>query len=142
MGASNGNTNAEKWNLEEAESLLDEMIEATEEEDLYIIGSGMNASKVLGYKHDFIGELTLAFGVYHELVTRDIPKRHPSLKTKSNHIIRLMERNCYSNTKKGIIKTAVGIVNLKSNHKWTERVDNTTKGEKLPAPPIHWNATD
>ena len=32
-----------------------------------------------------------------------------------------MERNCYSNTKKGIIKEATGIVNLKSNHKWTDR---------------------
>ena len=44
-----------------------------------------------------------------------------------------IETNCYSNTKKGIINTAVGIVNLKSNYNWTDRLQNdvTTGGEKL-----------
>ena len=41
-----------------------------------------------------------------------------------------LEANCFTDTKKGIINTAAGIINLKSNYGWTDRVDNTTKGEK------------
>jgi hypothetical protein len=140
MGAPVGNKNAEtKWTFEESEKLLDQMIEASNELDFYLIGSGQYASNVEGYKYDFIGELSLAFKVYHQLVTRDIFNKFPELRTKINTIISLMERNCYYNTKKGIINTAVGIVNLKSNHKWTDRTstDHTTQGEKI-TPPITW----
>ncbi len=43
------------------------------------------------------------------------------------------EANCFSNIKKENINTGAGIMNLKSNHGWTDRVqnDHTTKGEKV-----------
>jgi len=133
MAAPKGNSNAEKWNIEKATKLIDDIIKAADQLDTYRIGSGQNTELVDGYKFDFIGELSLHFGVYRELITRDIPNRFEDLKDKCNLIIRLMERNCYSNTKKGIINTAVGIVNLKSNHNWTDRsnTDITTNGESV-----------
>jgi len=124
MGAPIGNTNAEKWSLEESTKLLDKLLKAANDKDYYQIGTGINASMIEGYKFDFIGELSLEFEVYHHLITRDIPKRFPELRPTVDLLISLMERNCYSNTKKGIINTAVGIVNLKSNHKWTDRMES------------------
>jgi len=138
MAAPKGNKNAEKWDFEKASELLDDLIFIAEEEEFYPVGSGANVQLIPGYKYDFIGEIALKKNVYHELITRDIPNRFPELKHKSDMIIRLMERNCYSNTKKGIINTAVGIVNLKSNHKWTDRQDVTTKGNEITVAPIQW----
>ena len=140
MGAPIGNTNAEKWSLEESTKLLDRLLKAANDKDYYQIGTGINASMIEGYKFDFIGELSLEFEVYHHLITRDIPKRFPELSPTVDLLISLMERNCYSNTKKGIINTAVGIVNLKSNHKWTDRVSNdlTTGGDKINIPISSW----
>jgi hypothetical protein len=140
MGAPIGNTNAEKWSLEESTKLLDRLLKAANDKDYYQIGTGINASMIEGYKFDFIGELSLEFEVYHHLITRDIPKRFPELRPTVDLLISLMERNCYSNTKKGIINTAVGIVNLKSNHKWTDRVSNdlTTGGDKINIPISSW----
>ena len=140
MGAPIGNTNAEKWSLEESTKLLDKLLKAANDKDYYQVGTGMNASRIEGYKFDFIGELSLEFEVYHHLITRDIPKRFPELRPTVDLLISLMERNCYSNTKKGIINTAVGIVNLKSNHKWTDRVSNdlTTGGDKINIPISSW----
>lgn len=124
VGAPIGNTNAEKWTFELSENLLDKAIEMTEDLEVYIVGTGINAMRVEGYKYDFIGELAREFKVYHELITRDIPNRFPELKPKVNYLITLLESNCYSNTKKGLINTATGIINLKSNHKWTDRVES------------------
>lgn len=126
MAAPKNNKNAEKWNLQTAEGLIDKMIKSSEIKSNYLIGSGQNASYVEGYKFDFIGEISLEFGVYRELVTRDLRTRFEELHPKIDKLVKLMERNCYSNTKKGIINTAVGIVNLKSNHNWTDRVQNET----------------
>jgi len=131
MAAPKGNTNAEKWSLEASTKLLKDMTDAINRKEYYLIGSGVNINKVEGYEFDFIGELACEFGVYHHLITRDIPNRFPELKQDVKYIISTLERNCYSNTKKGIINTAVGIVNLKSNHKWTDRLDQTSQGNEL-----------
>jgi hypothetical protein len=39
-------------------------------------------------------------------------------------IISNCETNCFSNSKKGNIREATAIVNLKSNHGWTDRNEN------------------
>jgi hypothetical protein len=46
------------------------------------------------------------------------------------------ESNCFSDTKKGIIREATGIFNLKANHKWSERteIDMTSGGDKITQP--------
>lgn len=123
MAAPKKNKNAEIWTFAKSEKLLDKAIELAKKKIMYTV----SRDKVKGYEFDFIGELACELETYHENITRDIPRRHPKLKDKVNYIIRLMERNCYSNTKKGIIREATGIVNLKSNHKWTDR--NTNENE-------------
>jgi hypothetical protein len=138
-GAPIGNKNAEVWTFDKSNELLDKATELTNETDFYIVGSGMNAMKLEGYKFDFIGELARELNIYRDLIPRDIPNRFPELRDKVNLIISRLESNCYSNTKKGLINTATGIINLKSNHKWTDRVANdlTSGGDKI-SPPIEW----
>jgi hypothetical protein len=43
-----------------------------------------------------------------------------------------LEANCYYNTKKGLIREATGIVNLKSNHKWTDRSQTDLTSDNKP----------
>jgi hypothetical protein len=129
------NNNAEVWALEDADKLFDRAFEMVEDEELYIVAGGI---KVDGYKHDFIGTIVRElreeyknFGkVGRKLLSDDLPNRFPHLKDRYNALLSELETNCYENTKKGKINTAIGIVNLKSNHKWTDRTesknDNTT----------------
>jgi hypothetical protein len=137
MAAPKGNKNALKWTKEKSEQLFKDAIKLTDKKESYII----NGKSVEGYKFDFIGEIARELGTYHKAITRDIINNHPELKTQLNILINNLEQNCYSNTKKGIINTAVGIVNLKSNHKWTDRVDNTTKGEEIKMPIINFTSS-
>ena len=138
MAINKGNKNAEKWTLEKSEALLDEAIELTDRVCDYVV----HGTKVIGYEFDFIGEIARHLKVYHELITRDIRDRHSSLKPKIKLLKNNLESNCYSNTKKGIINTAVGIVNLKSNHKWTDRVDNTTKDKEIKPTTINFTSNE
>lgn len=133
--AMEGNNSAEIWTLEEAEKLFNKAFEMVDEEDVYIVAGGI---KTEGYKFDFIGELVRELRneykdkkVYRELMNTHLPARFPIFKELYKQLLSTLETNCYYNTKKGIINTAVGIVNLKSNHKWTDRVDNTTKDNEI-----------
>ena len=138
-GAPKNNTNAEIWTFTLSEGLLNNALKLAEETDIYIVGTGINAMRIEGFKYDFIGEVASELKIYRDLIPRDIPKRFPELRDKVNLLISRLESNCYSNTKKGLINTATGIINLKSNHGWTDRIANdlTTKGEKIN-PPIRW----
>lgn len=128
-----GNSNAEKWTEKDAISLYDKALEIIEDEEVFMI----SGKKVVGFKYDFIGELIRGLKkktgnrIYRELLNRHLLDRFPVLKPKYEEIIKELETNCYSNTKKGIINTAVGIINLKSNHKWTDRIDSTTKDNEI-----------
>lgn len=134
-GAPLENTNAEKWNYEDALELYSRAFELTEEKEIYYLGK----EEVIGYKYDFIGELIKDLKkefkdkgrVYYQLLSRDLPDRFKDLKTEWDELKEIMESNCYSNTKKGIINTAVGIINLKSNHNWKDKqeIQNEHKGE-------------
>lgn len=130
-GAPYGNKNAEKWTFKKAVKLFNDAIELSNETDYIVVKIGDKGEKVMGYKYDFIGEIARELGTDHQLMIRHLPNRFPSLERLKNQLINNLESNCYANTKKGIIREATGIVNLKSNHKWTDRVDNTTKGNEI-----------
>ena len=108
-----GNTNAEKWNLEQATELFDKALKMS-----------------TGSKYDFIGEIARDLDTYREVFTYLVDK-FTELKPTHRRIFSNLEANCFSHTKKGDIIVAVGIVNLKSNYGWTDRVDTTTKDEKV-----------
>ena len=113
-GAPKYNTNAEKWTEEKAINLFDDAIKKASKESNY----------------DFIGEVARDLGVYREIFVY-LKDKFTSCKDKYKLLVSNLEANCYSHTKKGDINTAVGIINLKSNHGWTDRVDTTTKDEKI-----------
>ena len=115
MAAPENNTNAEKWTLQEAEMFL---------------GNALDFSKRGDY--DFIGEIARDMGSYIDVFDYLIGK-FPHLKSIKDHIMRNCEANCFSNGKKGSINSALAIMNLKSNHKWTDRsaTDITTDGKPI-----------
>lgn len=113
MAAPIENTNAEKWTLEEATKLFNDALE-----------------KSVGKDYDFIGEIARDLDTYREIFVYLVDK-FSELKPIHKRILSNLEANCFSHTKKGEINVAVGIVNLKSNHGWTDRNDITTKGDKV-----------
>lgn len=121
MAAAINNTNAEKWNLEEAETFFDKAIELSEDHDR---------------NYDFIGEIARELKSYKEIFTY-LSNKFPELKSKHNRLISNCEANCFYNGKKSNIVPSLAIMNLKSNHGWTDRQDVTTKGETIN-PPIQW----
>lgn len=113
------NKNAEKWSLKEAEEFFDEAIELTKSK---------NAE---GYLYDFIGEVARELNSYKEIFTYLKDKFH-KLKPLHTKLVSTLEANCFYNSKKGNINTAIGIVNLKSNHGWTDRAETTVQGGDKP----------
>ena len=115
MAAPKENKNAEKWNEDESIELFNKAIELS-----------LDESKAF----DFIGEVARELGTYRDLFTY-LNNKFISCNRLHNILISNLESNCFSHVKRGDINTAAGIINLKSNHGWTDRVDNTTKGEVI-----------
>lgn len=105
-----GNKNAEKWTIEEAEKLFNECIKI--------------ASDPEREDNDFIGEVAQAANTYLTQL-HDLKDKFPSLSKSYDIIKRQCEANCFRNAKKNNINSALGIINLKSNHGWTDRSENT-----------------
>jgi hypothetical protein len=137
MAAPLDNDNAEKWTLDDAIALFEEAFILSEEKESYLVGK----ETIEGWKHDFIGELIDSLRVkykdtnkkiYRKLLASHLPSRFEQLTHRWEDLKEKMEVNCYSNTKKGIINTATGIINLKSNHNWKDRTSNehTVKQEQ------------
>ena len=126
MAAPDKNTNAEKWTLDEAKSIFKEAIVLTYEKE--------NNT----YKFDFIGEVARELHLYKEVFTYLKDKYPNELTELHKELISTLEANCFYNSKKGNINTAIGIVNLKSNHGWTDRqqTDITTNGKDVSTAPI------
>ncbi len=107
------NKNAEKWTIEEATAFMDEAILLSED-----------------IQYDFIGEVAKAQGSYHHVYSyledkfTELKKHHKIIKSNC-------EANCFFNGKKGDIVPSLAIMNLKSNHGWTDRVDTTTRGKEI-----------
>ena len=132
MSAPYGNKNAEKWPLKKAVRLFHDAIELSNQKEQFKI----QGNKIEGYSFDFIGELARELGTFHEIFEH-LAKRFTQLERLKNQLYTNIQSNCYSNTKKGIIREATGIVNLKSNWNWTDRqassniVDIRVKQEPL-----------
>ena len=122
VGAPYGNKNAEKWTFKKAVQLFKDAIELSNEtERVTITDKQGNVTNVVDiYKYDFIGEIARELGTFH-MIFIHLPKRFPVLERLKTTLDNNIESNCYYNTKKGNIREATGIVNLKSNWKWTDR---------------------
>jgi hypothetical protein len=109
------NKNAEHWTIEEATKLFNEALALSTQDD-----------------YDFIGEVAKDMGTYREIFVY-LSDKFQDIQPLYKKILSNLEANCFSHTKKGLIKEATGIVNLKSNYKWTDRTqsDLTTNGKDL-----------
>lgn len=127
MAAPEGNDNAQKWDEKKALELFKKAVDLSNEK-----------TDKDGYTYDFIGEVARELGTYHAIfkyLCNAYPKKFDEL---YNVLKYNLEANCFFNTKKGNIREATGIVNLKSNYKWTDRQDNTSGGENISIPIIKW----
>lgn len=121
-GAPKNNTNAEIWTFEEAYNLFVELLQIAEDKT--------------NKDNDFIGEVAQQKKV--TLSTLDYLKtKFPELEKIYKEIKSNCEANCFGNGKKGNIVPSLAIMNLKSNHGWTDRQDVTTEGKSIN-PPIQW----
>lgn len=118
-----GNKNAEKWSLRKSVQLFKDAIKLTDEKETFHLLKNDKPIEVTGYKFDFIGEVARELGTFHQIFDH-LVKRFPTLQRLKHQLNNNIEQNCYFNTKKGIIREATGIVNLKSNWKWTDRTNN------------------
>ncbi len=115
-GAPYGNKNAEKWTFKKSVRLFHDAIKLTNKTKKIKL-SGI---KQKTYVYDFIGEIAGELGTFKQIFEH-LTKRFMTLKRLNNQLHTNIERNCYYNAKKGAIKEATGIINLKSNHHWTDR---------------------
>lgn len=115
MAAPYSNKNAEQWNLEDSKELFQKAIELSKDDD-----------------YDFIGEIARDLCVYRELFGY-LAKKFNELEWLHKTILSNLEANCFSHAKKGTIKEATAIVNLKSNYKWTDRSDLTSNDKEIQA---------
>ena len=111
MAAPKNNKNAEKWTYEEAKNVFEQALKKSNEKE-----------------YDFVGEIARDLGVDRKLFTY-LSKKYEDLALTHDLILANLEANCFTHTKKGEINTAVGIVNLKSNYGWTDRVHQDNSGE-------------
>lgn len=114
------NKNAEKWTLEDAESFFIDAVELSED---------------AAREYDFIGEVARDLKQYKEIFSY-LSDKFPELKTLHNRLKSNCEANCFYNGKKQNIVPSMAIMNLKSNHGWTDRVDTTSKGNEIKSTPI------
>ena len=114
-----GNKDAEKWTLEEATALLEEAVKLSQSNS-----------------YDFIGEIAKKQGTYKEIYNY-ITKKFTELKPLLRQVKSNCEATCFYNGKNGDIIPSLAIMNLKSNHGWTDRIDTTTKDKELPTTTIN-----
>ena len=114
-----GNQYNEHWTLEQATEFMNEAVKLS-----------------VSIKYDFIGEVAKKQGTYHHVYGYIVDK-FPSLKPLHTAIKANCESNCFYNGKKGDIIPSLAIMNLKSNHGWTDRIDNTTKDKEIQPNIIH-----
>lgn len=113
-GAPKNNTNAEKWSIEQATTFMNEAV-------------ALSVQK----KYDFVGEVAKELGQYHHLF-KYLKDKYPELERQYKLIYANCEANCFYNGKNGDITPSLAIMNLKSNHKWTDRIENTLEGGEKP----------
>ena len=108
-----GNQYNEHWTIEQATEFMTKAVELSNDGE-----------------YDFIGEVAKELDSYIDVFDYIIEK-FPTLKPFKKRIKRNCEVNCFSNAKKSKIVPSLAIMNLKSNHGWTDRVDNTSGDEPV-----------
>lgn len=119
MAAPLENINAERWTIEEATKLFNDALELSNSDDR---------------DYDFIGEIARKLKTYKDIFGY-LSTKFPQLKQIHNEIISNCEANCFYNGKKSNIVPSLAIMNLKSNHGWTDRTDVTTKDKEINSTP-------
>jgi len=109
-----GNTNAEKWTEQKAERLF-----------AWAYKHSANQSR---HDNDFIGEVAQSVGTTLS-VLEYLRGKYPKLSKVYEDIKRNCEANCFRNGKNGTIVPSLAIMNLKSNHGWTDR--NTVESNNV-----------
>jgi hypothetical protein len=105
------NKDAEIWTIEEAKELFNE------------------ANRLaLDDEYDFIGEIASKLDTYREIFVY-LKDKFPELKHDYKRLTTKLESSCFSHSKKGTIKEATAIMNLKSNYGWTDRINTELSGE-------------
>jgi len=120
MGAPINNKNAEKWTFEEAEELFLKCLEISKDKE--------------SEDNDFIGEVAQSAGTNLSILDY-LKSKYTALKSIYEQVKSNCETNCFRNGKKGKINPSLAIMNLKSNHNWTDRIDNTTKDKEITQRP-------
>jgi hypothetical protein len=120
MAAPKENKNAEKWDIDAASVFFNNAYKLSKEKKADV------------YTYDFIGELARELGEYKEIFSY-LSNKFPSLNNIHKKIISNCESNCYYNGKKQNIVPSLAIMNLKSNHGWTDRTqtDVTSMGKPI-----------
>ena len=123
------NLNAEVYTIDRARELYLNAIDKSNETEERTNEKGI---KQKGFKYDFIGELARDLKANKDTFNY-LVKKFPELQQLHNELHYRIEQNCFSNIKKNFIKEASGIVNLKSNYKWTDRtqIDLSAEQKKL-----------
>jgi hypothetical protein len=133
MAAPANNKNAQKWTLEAALELFNKSIELAKRKTDYAI----SGQKIEGFEFHYIGEIASTDEIdQYSGVYLYLKNTFPECEILYNKLLTRMESNCFFDTKKGIIREATGIFNLKANHKWSERteIDMTSGGDKITQP--------
>lgn len=132
VGASIENKNAQKYSLEYAIDLFNKALDLSKRKTDYVIGPNV----VKGFEFHFIGEIATSdeLDTYTDIF-KYLKDAHPETLDLYYKLKNKLESNCFSDSKKGIIKEATAIMNLKSNYKWTDRNDLTTDNKSLNTPP-------
>ena len=107
VGAPKNNTNAEVWDIGKTTKLFADSLLLS-----------------VGDEYDFIGEIARDLGTYRDIYTYLVGK-FPQFEKDYKAILSNLEANCFSHSKKGKIKEATAIVNLKSNYDWKDKHELT-----------------
>jgi len=116
MSAPKENTNAEKWDIEKATELFNKCLETAKDKTLDC--------------NDFIGEVAQENDTTLSILDY-LKSKFPELESIYLNIKQSCEANCFRNGKKGTIVPSLAIMNLKSNHGWTDRVESTNTNTNI-----------
>lgn len=133
-GAPENNTNAEKYPLEYCVEIYQKAIKLADKKETVKISIGGKVFTEECYAYDYIGEVSLELGHTPAQLMRDWPimkAKKEALEPLRDILKAKMERNCYTNAKKGLIKDSISKLNLQANHAWKDRVDHTTDDDKM-----------
>lgn len=115
-GAPKENTNAEKWTIEDASTLFHKCLITAKDKSLDC--------------NDFIGEIAQENNT--TLWQLDyLKEKFPVLENVYRQIKSNCEANCFANGKKNKIVPSLAIMNLKSNHGWTDRLESTNTNNNI-----------